>query len=287
MMFKICAHQFKLALTSPRTYIALFFGCVIQIISAMPLLEFSMELGRPLCIFDSFIYFNCDIFTAAAAFLGMILFVSDIPFSSQNETYTLLRISRRQWVLGKALYLLCACVAYYFVVMAVGMLYIAENAYIGNIWSEPIYFLVKNPNSQLATDFSMYFPYSHVLLLTPLQATVTSFGLSVAYSFVMSLFIFWFNLKLPRVISYVFTIMIHVIGYLMTAVFLSLFYVKFSLFGNSLLMYHEIKDYGNSATFTSIPQSFMIYSICGVVLLHLITRAIHKYDFKITVGTKQ
>lgn len=286
-MFKICAHQFKLTLSSPRAYIALFFGCVIQIISAMPLLEFSTALGRPLSIFDSFIYFNCDIFTAAAAFLGIVLLVSDIPFSSQNETYTLLRVSRRQWVFGKAIYLLCACVAYYLIVMAVGMLYIAENTYVGNLWSEPLYFLVKNPNSQLATDYSMYFPYSHVLLLTPLWAAAASFGLSVAYSFVMSLFIFWFNLKLPRVISYVFAIMIHVIGYLLTAVFLSLFYVKFSLFGNSLLMYHEIGGYENSKLFTSLPQSFLIYCICGVVLLYLVTRAIRKFDFKITVGTKQ
>lgn len=286
-MFKICAHQFKLTLSSPRTYIALFLGCVIQIISAIPLLEFSTALGRPLCIFDSFIYFNCDIFTAAAAFLGIVLFVSDIPFSSENETYTLLRVSRRQWVLGKALYLLCACASYYLIVMAVGMLYIAENAYVGNFWSEPLYFLVKSPNSQLATDFSMYFPYSHVLLLTPLWAAAASFGLSVAYSFVMSLFIFWLNLKLPRVISYAFAIMIHVIGYLLTAVFLSLFYVKFSLFGNSLLMYHEIKGYENSKVFASLPQSFLIYCICGVVLLYLITRAIRKFDFKITVGTKQ
>ena len=286
-MFKICAHQFKLTLSSPRTYIALFLGCVIQIISAMPLLEFSTALGRPLSIFDSFIYFNCDIFTAAAAFLGIVLLVSDIPFSSENETYTLLRVSRRQWAFGKALYLLCACVAYYLIVMAVGMLYIAENAYVGNFWSEPLYFLVKNPNSQLATDYSMYFPYSHVLLLTPLWAAAASFGLSVAYSFVMSLFIFWFNLKLPRVISYVFAIMIHVIGYLLTAVFLSLFYVKFSLFGNSLLMYHEIGGFENSKLFTSLPQSFLIYCICGVVLLYLVTRAIRKFDFKITVGTKQ
>ena len=286
-MFKICAHQFKLTLSAPRTYIALFFGCVIQIISAMPLLEFSAALDRPLCIFDSFIYFNCDIFTATAAFLGIILFVSDIPFSSENETYTLLRVSRRQWVFGKVLYLLCACTAYYLIVMAAGMLYIAENAYMANFWSEPIYFLVKNPNAQLATDFSMYFPYSHVLLLTPLWAAAASFGLSVAYSFVMSLFIFWLNLRLPRVISYAFAIMIHVVGYILTAVFLSLFYVKFSLFGNSLLMYHQIKDYENSKVFATLPQSFLIYIVCGVILLYFITRAIRKYDFKITVGTKQ
>jgi len=286
-MFKICTHQFKLTLSSPRTYIALFFGCAIQIISAMPLLEYSKALDRPMCIFDSFIYFNCDIFTASAAFLGMMLFVSDIPFSGQNETYTLLRVSRWKWTLGKVLYLLCACTAYYLIVVVVGMLYIAENAYIANFWSEPICFLIRNPDSQIALDSNVYFPYSHVLILTPLKAATTSFGLSVAYIFVMSLFFFWFNLKFPRVISYVFSIMIHVMGYLIVTLFLSPIFVKFSLFGNSLLMYHNIQGNSNDSIFTTLPQSFLIYCSCVVLLLFFIIKAVRKYDFKITVGTKQ
>ena len=105
-MFKICAHQFRQAFFSPRLYLALILGCTIQIISVFPLLDFSKAMGEPLGIFEAFIYFNTDTYTATCAFLGAVLMVSDIPFSSQNETYTLLRVSRKTWVAGKVLYLL-------------------------------------------------------------------------------------------------------------------------------------------------------------------------------------
>lgn len=286
-MFRICRHQFGQAFSSPRVYIALLLGCVIQIISSMPLLEFSKQLGKPLNIFDSFIYFNCDTYTVAAAFLGILILVADIPFSTQNETYTLMRVSRRKWVSGKILYLFCACIVYYAVIMLAGMLFIAENAYVANSWSEPIYYLAKNVNPAIAADAGVYFPYSRVLLLSPLQAVAASFILSVAYSFVMSLFIFWLNLKLPRILSFAAAMMIHVLGYLLAVLFTSRYYMRFSLLGNSLLMYHDIQNVYNGKVFTTLPQSFMIFSVLALVLSALIMIAIRKYDFRITVGTKQ
>lgn len=286
-MFKICKHQFGQALSSPRVYLALLLGCVVQIISSMPLLEFSKQIGKPLNIFDSFIYFNCDTYIIATAFLGILILASDIPFSTQSETYTLMRVSRRKWVLGKILYLFCACVIYYFIIMIAGMLFIAENAYVANAWSELIYYLAKNINPEMAADANVYFSYSHVLLLSPLQALAASFTLSVAYSFVMSLFIFYLNLKLPRILSFAAAIMIHVIGYLLAVLFTSRFYIKFSLLGNSLLMYHDIQNVYKGKVFTTLPQSFLIFSVLAAVLSALIMTAIRKYDFRITVGAKQ
>lgn len=83
-MFKICKHQFRQAFLSPRIYLAILLGCSIQIISAFPLLEYSSAMGKPLGILEAFIYFNCDIYTAACVFLGIVLLVADIPFSTQN-----------------------------------------------------------------------------------------------------------------------------------------------------------------------------------------------------------
>lgn len=286
-MFKICKHQLGQALSSPRVYIAFLLGCVVQIISSMPLLAFSKRLGKPLNIVDGFIYFNCDTYTIATAFLGIIILVADIPFSTQNETYTLMRVSRRKWVFGKILYLFCACILYYIITMIAGMLFIAENAYITNAWSEPIYCLARNVNPAMATGANVYFPYSHILLLSPLQAMAASFTLSVAYSFVMSLFIFYLNLKLPRILSFASAMLIHVIGYLLAVLFTSYYYTKFSLLGNSLLMYHDIQNVFRGKVFTTLPQSFLIYSVLVIILSALIMMTIRKYDFRITVGTKQ
>lgn len=157
-MFKICAHQFRQAFFSPRLYLALILGCTIQIISAFPLLDFSKAMGEPLGIFEAFIYFNTDTYTSTCAFLGAVLMVSDIPFSSQNETYTLLRVSRKTWVAGKVLYLLGISAVYYFVLFIAGALFIAENAFAANVWSLPLTVLVQNRAPELAWEYQVSFP---------------------------------------------------------------------------------------------------------------------------------
>ncbi len=287
-MFKVCLYQLRQAFSSPRVYIALLIGIVMQIVSSIPLLDYVRMLNQPLCIYEGFIYFNCDTYIATAAFLGIILFVSDIPFSSQNETYTLMRISRTKWVLGKIIYLFFSCVLYYTTIFFVGAIFISENAYLGNLWSSPIYNLAKDAGSSLAANYNVYFPYNHILLgMTPFSAMITSLSLSVSYAFLMSLVIFWLNLKISRSLSYGLAMLIHIIGYLVAALFTSLFYMKFSLLGNSLLMYHDIGGYYKGKLFTTIPESFVIFFVLSILVLLLILKAIKDYDFRITVGTKQ
>lgn len=282
-MFKICKHQLQMAFSSPRIYISLFWGSVMQIVSAMPLLDFSEKLQKPLCIWEGFVYFCCDTYIIAAAFLGIIILVSDIPFSSENETYTLLRTSRKKWVAGKSLYLLCVCCIYYFCILLVGLVFINKSSYIGNFWSEPLFYLTKQPD---LGDNSIFFPYKHVLSLSPFKAVASGLLLNICYGFLMSLFLLLFNLKLPRSLGYFATMMIHVIGYILTVLFLSMKAVKFSLFGNSLLMYHEIGSFYEDQ-FLKLHESVFLFAVTTVIVVLLILKVVKKYDFKITVGTRQ
>ena len=285
-MFKVCKQQLILAFSSPKIYIALIVGCIMHLISAMPLLEFSYELGKTLSIYESFIYFNCDTYTASAAFIGILLLVSDIPFSTEVETYTLLRISKRKWCMGKVLYLLSICTIYYLIVSIAGMLYISANAYMGNIWSESLLTMAKYPNAEIVLNSNVHFPYNHILLgFDPLGAFVSSLILSIAYSFTVSLFIFLFNLKFSHKLSYVIAMMVHILGYIIATLLTSHFYMRFSLLGNSLLMYHSIGDYYNQLYFT-VPESLLVFGIIALVLIFFIVREIRKYNFNITVGAK-
>lgn len=286
-MFKICGYQFRQTFRSPRLYLALLLGCAIQIISAMPLLDFSKAMGKPLGILEAFIYFNCDTYTASCAFLGAVLVIADIPFSSQNETYTLLRVSRRRWVAGKILYLLGICVVYYIILFLAGALFISGNAFFANIWSDPITVLSQNQAQELALAYHVYFPYRHILTLSPLLACGLSFLLSVSYIFMMSLVIFWLNLRISKVLSYLAAAMVHVVGYILAVNFTSNFYQKFSFLSNSLLMYHNISGSVVESSYLTLPQSFAVYAVVVVALSLLILQTIHNYDFRITVGTRQ
>ncbi len=285
-MFKVCKQQLILTFSSPKIYIALVIGCVMQVLAAMPLLEFSYVLGVPLSLYEAFVYFNTDAYTASVAFLGVVLLVSDIPFSTEVETYTLIRISKKTWCMGKALYLLAICTIYYLVIAAVGMLYISANAYTGNIWSQALLAMVNYPNADIVAQSDVYFPYGHILLgLNPLGAFGSSLLLSVGYAFMMSLFIFLFNLTFSHKLSYIAAMIVHTVGYIMATLLLSSYYIKFSPLANSLLMYHAIGNYYGGLYFT-IPQSLLAFAVITLALIIFIIRGIRRYNFNITVGAK-
>ena len=70
-MFRVCSHQLKISLCSPRIYIAVFAGIVIQIVSLISFLDFSKTIGKPLCVFESITYSNCDLYAPVALFLAV------------------------------------------------------------------------------------------------------------------------------------------------------------------------------------------------------------------------
>lgn len=284
MIYKIFRHQFLNSLSSPRIYIGLIIGCVAQILSVIPLYDYSVALNKPLGIFEGFIYLNCDTYTSVVAFLGLLLFISDIPFTSPGETYLLLRTSKHKWVLGKILYLFVGTVMYYLAVLVVGIAYIFANAFIGNIWSEPLYLLTTGIPQSIASTYNVYFPYQHIMQLSPYVAVLSCFGLSVAYGFVMSLLVFVLNLNFSRAISYAGTMVFHIVSYAFAALIPLNTARKYSLLGNSLLMYHDISNYFNNNTLPTITESFIMYIIFVVVISFIILHCIRKYDFKISMG---
>ena len=100
-----------------------------------------------------------------------------------------------------------------------GILFLSGNAYAGNFWSDPFYYLAQGMD---IGKYSAYFPYVHILLLSPVQAVLIGIALNIAYGFTMS-------------------------GY----------YARYSLLGNSLFMYHNVHgEY--EELLPSFVQSFLL-----------------------------
>ena len=279
-MFKICGHQLKAALTAPRVLAALFFGCVIQIASVMPLFEFSKQIAKPLCLFEGFVCYSCDTPAVCAASFGIFLLVADIPFLSRQESYVLLRVTRRRWVSGKTLSLFCMCVLYHLAALLSGVFFLLENTYIANFWSEPARLLAKGAADGI-------FLTERVLLLPPFAAAAASFALSVAYSFVISLFLFSLSLKLGRVLSFFCTALLHISGYLTAFLLLSKQFLKFSLLANSFLMFHRLGSAPQENAFPTLLQSFLLFGVLASGLVFLLQRAIRRYEFPAKAGLDQ
>ena len=286
-MFKICKYQLKQGLLSTRTYIALLIGITIEIVNIMPLLEFSKVLGEPLNIFDAFLYFNCNGFNAAIVFLGLIILVSDIPFTAHTENYILLRTTKKKWVLGKIMYLLVMCIFYYIVLFLVGWLFTSDNIYIGNFWSQPIYQLSKDQNFMFQTEYNVNFQYNYLLTsFTPVIATVLSATLSICYGFIMSLFIFLMNLLFPRILGYFYSMLLHILNYMLIFIFTTHNFVKYSILGNNILIYHNFEGNKIGKYALTISQSYLLNIVIVIILIFFIIKSTYKYDFKTVVGVK-
>lgn len=280
-MFKICHDQFRHTVLSVRFYVSLLIGVVMQIVAVMPLLEFAETMGSSLSIFDAFIYFNCDDYTASTAFLAVFLLASDIPFSNAHEPYTLMRTTRFKWLLGKIIYIICVCLVYYFLISIFGILYIVGSACAKNEWSYPISLLTKDTSLVLSTEYSVYFLYPYITSsVSPLCAYIMCLILSTAYAIDSCLLLFLFTLRIPRSIGFFLTILVHIIGYTFGTIIVAKFLSPLSLFGNSLLMYHKFGKANQSSIYLSVPQSLFLYLCVGMLIYIGLKHVIKTYDFR-------
>ena len=168
--------------------------------------------------------------------------------------------------------------------MIAGVVYIFSNAFMGNIWSDPLRLLVTGYASNIASTYNVYFPYQHIIQLSPYTAALSCFGLSTAYGFVMSLLVFILNLNFSRAISYAGTMVFHIVSYAFAALIPLNTARKYSLLGNSLIMYHDIGHYFNDNTLPTITESLIMYTLLITAITILMLRCIRKYDFKISMG---
>lgn len=284
-MFKVCAQQLRYMFVNIRFYVSMLIGITMHIVCIMPLVEFADSMGSKLNIVELFTYFNCDVFTYAAALLGFFLLVSDIPFAAYDEIYILMRQNKRKWLIGKIMFLFIASLLYYMVIIVAGILYAMGTVCLDNGWSDALKTLETDNSGIYASVFSVSFPYSHILSgFTPFQAFSISFVLSVLYSFSMSLLLFLLNLIWPRVIGYFATILIHCLGYAMVAVLSVNKLAKFSLFGNSALMYHSVGSYYTDGRFLSVQGSICMFSIFIAVTICTLCQVVKKHNFDFMVN---
>lgn len=280
-MFKICYNQFRRTIFSPKFYVALLIGVVMQIVAIMPLLEFSERIDSPLNVFEAFIYFNCDDYTASTAFLAVFLLASDIPFTNAHESYTLVRTTRSQWLSGKIMYIICVCLMYYFLISIFGMLYTIGSVYAKNDWSYPISLLIKDTSLVLSTEYSVYFLYPYITSsVSPLCAYIMCLLLSSAYAIDSCLLLFLFTIKYPRSIGFFLTILVHIVGYTFGTIIVAMFLSPLSLFGNSLLMYHKFGQSNQSNMYLSVPQSLFLFLCVGMMIYIGLKHMIKTYDFR-------
>lgn len=128
------------------------------------------------------------------------LLFSDAPFTDSHTPFLMVRMSRRNWVLGQLLYILITSFLYtaFFVLMS--MVVLIPNLKFSTDWGAVLKTLAYDPNSPDKYNIESYsFIKDPVIsMFTAMEAMLISFGLFWLVSLFIGVLIFCFNVVFGR-----------------------------------------------------------------------------------------
>lgn len=256
-----------------RIVLAFAVCAVASLFRMSALKDFAAVGGDPLQMFEPFIYNSTDYFVNTLMFLGLLLLLADAPFTEQSATYSLVRSSRLQWVMGKLMYIFLSCVIYYAFSLAVTVLAVSLDSFSGNAWSAPFYDILNSGN---VNAFYLYVEGgSFVKEMSPCFAAFCAFVLELGYGFFCGSLLFLLNLSGSKVLGFAVLSSQHILGYLQGWRY---FPFVISIFDRHSF---EVGDIYPTITF-SVAYFCLLSAVTAVCILV----AIRRVDLKITVGTR-
>ena len=247
---------------------------------------FAYEMETTMQAFEPFVWTFGDANSVLLVSLLLILLFVDMPFLGAGVPYYLIRMRRRTWLMGQAVYAVLSTVLYILFIFAATSLICMGNSFIGNMWSETAAILgysgagkaVALPALVKTLEMSRPYPCAGTILL-----------LMLLYTLLMVFLMLYLNIRRGRAAGIVGAFALNLFGFLLNP---QLFRQLFNL--PDELMYKANVAVGwisplNHATYHMhnfgydlLPRLWHTFALFGlaVCLLYLLTlRAIKRYNF--------
>lgn len=288
----VAKYNFRQWYKNPRIFITFALCFILCFLLSDKTVRFSYEYGTVMQIVEAFVWTFGDSTSILLSSLLLVLLFADMPFISTGTPFYLLRINRKTWLFGQALYIIFATGFYMLFILVSTSLVCLSNSFIGNMWSETAAILGYS-----GTGKAVALPafVKTLEMTTPYQAMGTIFLLMLLYTLLMAFIMLTLNIikgQLAGVLS-VFTFSLF--GFLLNP---SLIQSLFDL--PNYAMYKANVALGwisplNHATYHMhnfgydlLPRLWQTYAVFGglIILCFLLAlRSIHRYNFNFT-GTE-
>ena len=171
-------------------------------------------------------------------FLGYLMVLSNVPFTSDVHTQLIYRTNRSMWSRVSCIYILWQTIVYYIVLFAVSCLMSLIHGYSGNIWSKTIYRLATFGSLVAATNYHTSVNEEILHKWLPYSAAFNGLLLIILYSLIIVGIFYCMNILTNRFIGGIVALMVHFVGYMMCSD-LHMFgnFGKLSLLANANLEY--------------------------------------------------
>ncbi len=121
---------------NPRILLTFALAFVLCFLLSDKAVRFAVEYGTTMQLVEAFVWTFGDSNSILLSSLLLLLLFADMPFITSGTPFYLMRIDRRTWVAGQALYIAVATLLYLLFILAATSLVCMRQSFIGNMWSE-------------------------------------------------------------------------------------------------------------------------------------------------------
>lgn len=291
-IFAVAGYNFRQWHKNSRIIITFCLSFILCFLLSDKAVQFAREYGTVMQILEPFIWTFGDANSILLSSLLLVLLFADMPFISTGTLFYLMRIDRKTWILGQAVYIIAATSVYLVFILISTSLVCMAQSFVGDMWSEAAAILGYSGAGQTVALPALV---KTLEMTKPYACTASIFLLMLLYTLLMVSIMLLFNLKKGQIGGVISVFAFSLYGFLLNPQTIK------SLLGlPDHLMYQANVIVGwlsplNHATYHMhnfgydlLPrmwQTYLIFGILIVLCFYLSLRAVRKYNFHFT-GTE-
>ena len=288
----VTVYNFRQWRANPRIIITFALAFVLCYLLSDKAVRFAKEYETTMQIVEAFVWTFGDSNSILLASLLLLLLFADMPFLSSGTPYYLLRIDRKTWLAGQALYIVLATSIYMLFILVATALVCMGQSFVGDMWSETAAILGYSGAGKAVALPALV---KTLEMSTPYACMGTIFVLMLLYTLLMAFIMLTFNIRRGQIAGVVSVFVFSLFGFLLNP---ELIKTMFQL--PDELMYKANVAVGwlsplNHATYHMhnfgydlLPRMWMTFVIFGVLIalcFLMALRAVRKYNFNFS-GTE-
>lgn len=291
-IFAVAGYNFRQWHKNSRIIITFCLSFILCFLLSDKAVQFAREYGTVMQILEPFIWTFGDANSILLSSLLLVLLFADMPFISTGTPFYLMRIDRKTWILGQAVYIIAATSVYLVFILISTSLVCMAQSFVGDMWSEAAAILGYSGAGQTVALPALV---KTLEMTKPYACTASIFLLMLLYTLLMVSIMLLFNLKKGQIGGVISVFAFSLYGFLLNPQTIK------SLLGlPDHLMYQANVIVGwlsplNHATYhmhnfgydllPRMGQTYLIFGILIVLCFYLSLRAVRKYNFHFT-GTE-
>ena len=288
----VTAYNFRQWRANPRVITTFALAFILCYLLSDKAVKFAREYETTMQIVEAFVWTFGDSNSILLSSLLLVLLFADMPFLSPGTPYYLMRIDRKTWLAGQALYIVLATLIYMVFMLASTSLVCMSQSFIGNMWSETAAILGYSGAGKAVALPALV---KTLEMSRPYECMATIFVLMLLYSLLMAFIMLTFNIRKGQLAGVVSVFTFSLFGFLLNP---QLFKTIFQL--PDELMYKANVAVGwlsplNQATYHMhnfgydlLPRLWQTYIIFGVLItlcFFWTLRSVRRYNFNF-IGTE-